>query len=329
MMVPEWLGQLKALQSLDLRSNQLTTLPDWLGRLKLLERLSVGDNKLASLPEALSQLTKLRVLGIWANELTELPDSLGTLTRLKELYLDNPIRKLPAFLRNLTQIKTLTAARSELTFLPDWLSELQELRSLYVPGNLITDIPAEFAKLAKLDSINLDDNPLNSELAAVYNDGLDAVKRYLRAKAEAQVILNEAKLILIGEGEVGKSCLLGALRGDEWVEKRDTTHGIEIKPVKANDPATGTEITLNGWDFGGQRVYRPTHQLFFSAPAVYLVVWKPREGPQQGFVKEWLKLVKHRSRTRKSWWSPRTVDPAHASRTSIGRRFGTCSAKRE
>jgi hypothetical protein len=60
------------------------------------------------------------------------------------------------------------------------------------------------------------------------------------------------------------------------------------------DPATGTEITLNGWDFGGQRVYRPTHQLFFSSPAVYLVVWKPREGPQQGFVKEWIKLVKHR-----------------------------------
>ena len=34
--------------------------------------------------------------------------------------------------------------------------------------------------------------------------------------------------------------------------------------------------------------------MFFSAPAVYLVVWKPREGPQQGFVKEWIKLVKHR-----------------------------------
>ena len=27
---------------------------------------------------------------------------------------------------------------------------------------------------------------------------------------------------------------------------------------------------------------------------MYLVVWKPREGPQQGFVKEWIKLVKHR-----------------------------------
>jgi hypothetical protein len=84
------------------------------------------------------------------------------------------------------------------------------------------------------------------------------------------------------------------LRGDPWEEDRRTTHGIEIRQVKVTDSATGTEITLNGWDFGGQRVYRPTHQLFFSAPAVYLVVWKPREGPQQGFVKDWIKLVKHR-----------------------------------
>ncbi len=68
----------------------------------------------------------------------------------------------------------------------------------------------------------------------------------------------------------------------------------KLNPSKSSIPIIKKEITLNGWDFGGQRVYRPTHQLFFSAPAVYLVVWKPREGPQQGFVKEWIKLVKHR-----------------------------------
>ena len=39
-------------------------------------------------------------------------------------------------------------------------------------------------------------------------------------------------------------------------------------------------------------MYCPTHQLFFSAPAVYLVVWKPREGSQAGQVKEWIQLVK-------------------------------------
>jgi GTPase SAR1 family protein len=136
-------------------------------------------------------------------------------------------------------------------------------------------------------------SPLNPELAAAEIQGVDGVKAYLRARSEGEVTLNEAKLILVGEGEVGKSCLLGALRGDGWVEGRPTTHGIEIKPVVVTE-TNGTEITLNGWDFGGQRVYRPTHQLFFSAPAVYLVVWKPREGPQQGFVREWITLIKHR-----------------------------------
>ena len=103
-------------------------------------------------------------------------------------------------------------------------------------------------------------------------------------------------MILIGEGQVGKSCLLGALRCDPWEDDRLTTHGIEIKPVHVTDPGTGREITLNGWDFGGQPVYRLTHQLFFSAPAVYLVVWKPREGPKQDFVdRTRIKLVKHRA----------------------------------
>ncbi|MCP4515235.1 MAG: hypothetical protein GY824_08425, partial [Delftia sp.] len=132
----------------------------------------------------------------------------------------------------------------------------------------------------------------NPELAAAHKQGLDAIKAYLRAKAE-QITLYEAKLILVGEGEVGKTCLMDALQGLPWRE-HDTTHGIEIRAVRAVEPESGIEITLNGWDFGGQRVYRPTHQLFSSSPAVYLVVWKPREGPQQGFVREWIKLIQHR-----------------------------------
>jgi hypothetical protein len=106
------------------------------------------------------------------------------------------------------------------------------------------------------------------------------------------VFVREAKLVLVGEGAVGKSSLLAALRGEEWVEQRSTTHGIEVKPLQV---AADAPIILNGWDFGGQPVYRPTHQLFFTAPAVYLVVWKPREGPEQGFVDYWIKLIKHRA----------------------------------
>ena len=114
----------------------------------------------------------------------------------------------------------------------------------------------------------------------------------MRAKAESQIILNEAKLILVGEGEVGKTCLLDALL-DKPFQPHDSTHGIEIQSFNVTTQSQ-TSITLNAWDFGGQRVYRPTHQLFFSAPAVYLVVWKPREGSQAGQVKEWIQLVKRR-----------------------------------
>ena len=163
--------------------------------------------------------------------------------------------------------------------------------------NEITDLPASLARLEYLEMLSLTKNPLNPELAAAYEQGLDAVKAYLRAKAEDQIVLNEAKLILIGEGEVGKTSLLGALRGDEWVENRPTTHGVEvdIKTVVLTDKNSGTEITFNAWDFGGQNIYRHTHQLFFTAPAVYLAVWNPRRGPEQCCVDEWIKMVKQRA----------------------------------
>jgi len=270
--LPEWFSQLTSVQSLHLFRNQLTSLPESLGQLVRLQSLDLSNNRLTSPPEWLGQLTRLQSLKLSNNRLTSLPESLGQLTRLQSLDLSN----------------------NQLTSLPEWLGQLTGLRSLDFSNNQLTSLPESLAQLGKLSELKLNKNPLNSELAAAYEESLEALRRYLHAKAEAQVVLNEAKLILIGEGEVGKSCLLGGLRGDEWIENRPTTHGIEIKSVTVIDPECGKEITLNGWDFGGQRVYRPTHQLFFSAPAVYLVVWKPREGPQQGFVKEWIKLVKHR-----------------------------------
>jgi internalin A len=153
------------------------------------------------------------------------------------------------------------------------------------------------AQLAHLHTLHSGKCPWNPELAAASEQGLDAVKAYLRAQAEEKIVLNEAKLILIGEGEVGKSCLLDALR-DEPFHKRPSTHGIEIKPVRVTHSGidgSETEISLNTWDFGGQKVYRQTHQMFFTAPAVYLVVWKPREGPQQGAVEFWIETILSRA----------------------------------
>jgi Leucine-rich repeat (LRR) protein len=315
--LPEWLGQLTQLQSLDLSYNQLIALTESLGNLTQLKSLDLSHNKLPTLPEWLGNLTHWLSLCLsnhdllpdWLKPLpfatpiepylkyppTELPDWLGQLKHLQWLDLsENQLIVLPEWLGDLTQLRFLDLSDNRLTTLPEWLWHFVRLELLHLSQNQLTELPPSLAQLEHLKTIELGGNPLNPELAAAYEQGLGAVKAYLRAQAEAQITLNEAKLILVGEGEVGKSCLLGALRGNEWEEDRPTTHGIEIKPVRVIHTRTGQEITLNGWDFGGQRVYRPTHQLFFSSPAVYLVVWKPREGPQQGFVKEWIKLIKHR-----------------------------------
>ena len=268
--VPESIASLTHLQVLYLDNNQLTEVPESITSLTQLQELYLSNNQLMLLPESIASLTQLQQLDLRNNQLSLLPESIASLTQLQQLYLSN----------------------NQLSLLPESIASLTQLQVLNLNNNQLKELPESIASLTQLQTLNLDNNPLNPDLAAAYQQGGEAIFQYLRATAEAQVTLNEAKLILIGEGEVGKSCLLGALRGDEWVEGRPTTHGIEIKPVTVTH--SDTEITLNGWDFGGQRVYRSTHQLFFSAPAVYIVVWKPREGPQQGFVKEWITLIKHR-----------------------------------
>ncbi len=266
-----------------MNNNQLTELPEWLGRFTQLDSLEFSGNQVTVVPESISALTSLNSLGLGYIEDGSPAGSGG-----------NPIEQLPEWLGNLTDLTELGLDGCKLGRLPDWLGRLINLKHLYVDHNQLTELPASLGNLKSLIRFEYRyGNSLPPELIAAHNEGLDAVKEYLRAKADDQIVLNEAKLILVGEGEVGKSCLLDALRNEPWKE-HDSTHGIRLAPVEVTDEDTGTVMTLNGWDFGGQRVYRPTHQLFFSSPAVYLVVWKPREGQQAGQVKEWIKLVKHR-----------------------------------
>ncbi len=330
--LPEGIAALTQLQTLNLFNNKLTELPEGIAALTQLQTLNLIGNKLTELPEAIVALTQLQTLNLFNNPLTELPEGIAALTQLQSLDLSyNQLTELPEGikkLKNLTKLsisgnkfahfpivvthllnlKEFYAIDNDIALIPDSIGNLKKLEKLHLGGtklswgyftpkfhgNKLTSVPLSFTKFTQIIELSLGGNPLEPDLAAAHEQGVEAIMQYLRARLEGEVTLNEAKLILVGEGEVGKSCLLGALREDEWVESRPTTHGIEIKPVMIRTPDHETEITLNGWDFGGQRVYRPTHQLFFSSTAVYLVVWKPREGPQQGFVKEWITLIKHR-----------------------------------
>lgn len=294
--LPETIGQLTELRELSLHNNLLVTLPEAIGRLTALQTLRLHKNQLAALPVAIGQLTALQELWLNSNQLASLPNAFGQMTALRELRLQrNRLVVLPDAIGQMTALRELRLQMNRLTSLPDAVGQLTALQELYLSSNQLDDLPEGIGRLAELRQLSLANNPLPPELESAYRDGTDAVRRYLRAQAADRVLLYEAKLVLVGEGEVGKSCLLGALRGDPWREDRPTTHGIEILPLDLALQDGFTEMRLNGWDFGGQPVYRPTHQIFFTAPAVYLVVWKPREGPQQGLVLEWIRLIKHRA----------------------------------
>jgi hypothetical protein len=116
---------------------------------------------------------------------------------------------------------------------------------------------------------------------------------YLRSLYDAEPQY-EAKLLMVGEGNVGKTSLIAALRSAPFVEGRPTTHGIEITPITIHDSSAGRDMTVRGWDFGGQEVYRITHQFFFTRRALYVVAWNARQGQEQDEVEGWLRRIRLR-----------------------------------
>ncbi len=99
----------------------------------------------------------------------------------------------------------------------------------------------------------------------------------------------EAKLLIIGEGGTGKTTLLRKLQNENAAMplEKDTTFGIAIDKwifdiypqlFTSLKGRTQKEILVNCWDFGGQKIYHGTHQIFFGENSFYILVADTREG---------------------------------------------------
>ena len=78
------------------------------------------------------------------------------------------------------------------------------------------------------------------------------------------------KLLLLGNGRVGKTQIARRLAGLDFEVESDSTHGIRIGDI-ALPGLPDTRLWV--WDFGGQDIYHGTHVLFLRSPAVLAVVW--------------------------------------------------------
>jgi internalin A len=258
---------------LAMRGGVLESLPAEMFEFNHLEEILLGDNQLTRLPPEIGKLTNLKTVGLSRNKLTTLPPEIGQLTNLKQLLLDH----------------------NELTSLPPEIGRLTNLRELQLDANRLASLPRELAGL--LDRgllLSVKGNPLDEPLPDLIRRGNKALAAYLRSLEDARPQY-EAKLLLVGEGNVGKTSLVAALRDEPFVENRPTTHGINIQPLALAHPSRDwVQITLRTWDSGGQEVYRITHQFFFTPRAVYLLVWQPRQGQEQNEVEGWLRRIRLR-----------------------------------
>ena len=309
--------------ALDLRSNQLTTLPENIGELQNLQKLSLGGNQLTALPESIGGLENLQMLFLYANQLTALPESIGKLRSLQTLYLySNQLRWLPESIDKLYNLQELDLSSNQLTALPESIGKLYNLQELDLSSNQLTALPESIGKLENLkmlhlshnqlrhlprqlfgldikiimdarsgmDGLNLGNNPLESPPLEIAGQGLEAVRDYFKQLEGETVRLFEAKLLIVGRGDVGKTYLVNRLIHDKTPET-ESTEGIDIHKWFLKT-ARADSFRANVWDFGGQEIYHSTHQFFLTKRSLYLFLWEARQDDDILSFDYWLNVIR-------------------------------------
>lgn len=118
---------------------------------------------------------------------------------------------------------------------------------------------------------------------------LDAVRPFPPTQPIRRYV--NAKVVLIGEGTVGKTSLAHRLIRDKYVIE-DRTHGMNVWPLPLPVPPSVTmdrEALL--WDLAGQEDYRLIHQLFLDETALALLLINPQSGDPFAEAGDWIKAL--------------------------------------
>jgi small GTP-binding protein len=308
------LAGLTSLTSLDLWNNSLGDEgARALAGLTSLTWLDLGNNNLgAEGARALAGLTSLTSLNLDNNNLgAEGARALAGLASLTSLDLDN--NNLGAegarALAGLTSLASLSLGNNNLGAVgARALAGLTSLISLYLQNNNLGDegVDSVLRELsssptaARLTYLDVSENgvqgtslPLEMLASRDAQAILAAYRRYHEAGKQP---LNEAKLLVLGKEAVGKTSLIRYLvhnqPRDPSEQKTQGAH-LHEKIETQTWSTTGSPISLNIWDFGGQEIYHHTHRFFLTERSLYLLVVEARREDDSS-VYDWLKTILNR-----------------------------------
>ena len=317
--LPCHINMLNRLKRLDLHDSPISKLPTGLGDLHCLEYLDLHNTNISKLPQFLENLSNLEYLDLHNTQISELPSSIGNLKKLKYLDLSNTkITKLPESIGNLYNLQGLNLAKTGIKILPKSIGSLSSLKILDLSELELINIDKSvlllnlsFVFLSKSlvfhdlynesnaangkIGININGLSLIKQPVSLFHQDISLIKQYFD---EDMILVNSAKVILLGDGGVGKTYSIKRLINDGRKETEDnryptkTTHGVLIRSYSVHEG--DQKITIKFWDFGGQHIMHSMHRCFLTERTCYLVVLSTRTDHHHSLMEQaryWLRTI--------------------------------------
>lgn len=122
---------------------------------------------------------------------------------------------------------------------------------------------------------------------------------YGKRRAESRRLVPVAKVVILGEGGVGKSHLRRRLFEQQesyYNASEPRTSGVDVATDNCGMPVAFEEVALgvSVWDFGGQRHLHGTHRLFMAGTrTAYVIVCDATRSRAENRLDYWLRFVRH------------------------------------
>lgn len=226
--------------------------------------------------QEIAKIDSLKTLDLSNTQISDY-SFLKELKSLEMLLLNNSQISDASFLKELKSLSVLFLHTNQLSEV-EFLKELKLLTYLNLSRNEKLNIPNRFKKKSVLDR----------------NDINEIIEFYEQLEKEGNDYIYEAKVLIVGEPNSGKTTLFRKLQDYSYSpqeatkEEKESTIGVNINflefPYNEEKQFTG-----HLWDFGGQEKQYVLHQYFFTERSLYVLLADDRK--ELGNFNYWFEII--------------------------------------